>query len=182
MRGAVAAARTSGADSDTASDVGTALLAAGTALADAAGGASGALYGVLLTETGGRLQALGEVTVDLPALADAVEAAQDAVTELGGARPGDKTMVDALAAFTGELRAAVGRGEGVADGFGAAAAQARQAAADTADLDAVVGRAARLGGERGRGSPDPGATSLAHMLVAAGAVVAERCTGQGGSS
>ncbi|WP_433784999.1 dihydroxyacetone kinase family protein [Actinomycetospora sp. CA-101289] len=180
MRGAVAAARTSGATGDTASDVGTALLAAGTALADAAGGASGALYGVLLTETGGRLQALGEVTVDLPALADAVDAAQHAVTELGGARPGDKTMVDALAAFTGELRAAVERGEGVADGFGAAAARARRAAADTADLDAVVGRAARLGGERGRGSPDPGATSLAHMLVAAGAVVAERCRRQGG--
>jgi dihydroxyacetone kinase len=175
MRGAVAAARTSDAVADTASDVGTALLAAGTALADAAGGASGALYGVLLTETGGRLQAAGDVPVDLPALTDAVVAAQDAVTELGGAKPGDKTMVDGLAAFSSGLRAAVDRGDGLADGFRAAADEARRAAAATADLDAVVGRAARLGGERGRGSADPGATSLAYMLVAAGDVLAARC-------
>ena len=174
MRGAVAAARTSGATGDSAADVGTALLAAGTALADAAGGASGALYGVLLTETGGQLQAHGDTAVTLAALADAVAAAQGAVTELGGARPGDKTMVDGLDAFTAGLRAAVGRGDALADGFVAAAADARAAAAATADLDAVVGRAARLGGERSRGSADPGATSLAYMLVAAGEVLAGR--------
>lgn len=179
MRGAVAAARTSGAAGDSAADVGTALLAAGTALADAAGGASGALYGVLLTETGGRLQAHGEVAVELPALVDAVEAAQGAVTDLGGAKPGDKTMVDGLAAFSGGLRSAVERGDTLADGFRAAASDAQQAAADTANLDAVVGRAARLGGERGRGSADPGATSLAYMLVAAGEIVAERCRNGG---
>jgi dihydroxyacetone kinase len=179
MRGAVAAARTSGVSGDSAADVGTALLAAGTALADAAGGASGALYGVLLTEIGGRLQAHGDAAVGLPALADAVEAAQGAVTDLGGAKPGDKTMVDALAAFSAGLRSAVDRGDGLADGFAGAAAAARQGAADTADLDAVVGRAARLGGERARGSADPGATSLAYMLVAVGEVLAARC-GTGG--
>lgn len=132
---------------------------------------------MLLTETGGRLQAHGDVAIGLPALADALAAAQGAVTDLGGAEPGDKTMVDGLAAFTAGLRAAVERGDAIADGFRAAAAEARQAAADTADLDAVVGRAARLGGERGRGSADPGATSLAYMLVAAGEVLAERCGG-----
>lgn len=129
---------------------------------------------MLLTETGGQLHSCGDTAVTLAALADAVTAAQSAVTELGGAQPGDKTMVDGLAAFTAGLRAAVERGDALADGFVAAAADAERAAADTADLDAVVGRAARLGGERSRGSADPGATSLAYMLTAVGEVLAER--------
>lgn len=165
MRGALAAARTSGAQSDTAGDVGTALLAAGTALADAAGGASGALFGLLLTETGGRLAPHGDAAVTTAALADAVAAAQDAVVELGGARPGDKTMVDALAAFTDSLAGALD--DAVVDAWQRAAEEARRAAEATADLTPAVGRAARLG-DRGRGSADPGATSLALMLVAAG--------------
>ncbi len=174
MRGAVAAARTSGVHADDDASVGAALLAAGTALADAAGGASGALFGVLLTETGGRLQAHGDVAGELPALAAAVEAAQAAVTELGGAKPGDKTMVDALAAFTACLRTAADRGDDVPTGWTAAAAAATAAARDTADLTPSVGRAARLG-DRGRGSPDPGATSLAYMVTAAGEEIARRC-------
>ncbi|MDD7936906.1 dihydroxyacetone kinase family protein [Actinomycetospora lutea] len=167
MRAAVAAARSSGT-----TEVGTALLAAGTALADAAGGASGALFGLLLTETGRRLREVPEI--DTGALAAAFAAAQDAVTELGGARPGDKTMVDALDAATGALRAAADRSAGVAAAWREAADAAGEAARGTADLTPSVGRAARLG-DRGRGSPDPGATSLALMLDAAATVISERC-------
>jgi len=174
MRAAVAAARTSGATRDTAGDVGTALLAAGTALADAAGGASGALFGLLLTETGGRLQPGGDEPVSTAALADAVAAAQDAVTDLGGARPGDKTMVDALDAVTAALRDAAGRPTGVAAAWRSAAGAARAAADATADLTPAVGRAARLG-DRGRGSADPGATSLALMVAAAADEIDARC-------
>ncbi|MDL5158312.1 dihydroxyacetone kinase family protein [Actinomycetospora termitidis] len=170
MRAAVAAARTSGSDGDGVSAVGTALLAAGTALADAAGGASGALFGLLLTETGGRLTPHGEGPVTTAALADALDSAQRAVTELGGARPGDKTMVDALDAFTTTLREHTD--EPVTRAWRAAADTARRAAEDTADLTPAVGRAARLG-DRGRGSPDPGATSFALMAVAVAAALEE---------
>jgi dihydroxyacetone kinase len=172
MRAAVAAARTTGVTGSTAHDVGTALLAAGTALADAAGGASGALFGLLLTETGGRLQPHGERAVTTAALADAVAAAQAAVTDLGGARPGDKTMVDALDAVTTTL--AEHRDDDVATAWRHAAEAARTAAEGTADLTPAVGRAARLG-DRGRGSPDPGATSLALMVAAAGEEITARC-------
>jgi dihydroxyacetone kinase len=178
MRAAVAAARTSGAAGDTAGDVGTALLAAGTALADAAGGASGALFGVLLTETGGRLQPHGDRAVTTSDLADAVTAAQGAVTGLGGAHPGDKTMVDALDSFTRSLRdhaeSTDSTSRDVAAAWRQAAEQARTAAERTADLTPAVGRAARLG-DRGRGSPDPGATSFALMAVAAGGEITARC-------
>ena len=174
MRGAVAAARTAGTTADDCSGVGTALLAAGTALADAAGGASGALFGVLLTETGGQLTTRGPVPVELGVLADAIAAAQAAVTELGGAKPGDKTMVDALAAFAAGLRSAADRGDDLPAGWSTAAEDATAAAAATADLTPSVGRAARLG-DRGRGSADPGATSLAYMIAAAGAEITRRC-------
>ena len=174
MGAAVAAARTSGASGDTAGDVGTALLAAGTALADAAGGASGALFGVLLTETGGRLQPAGDDPVTTIALADAVAAAQVAVSDLGGARPGDKTMVDALDAVTAALRDAAERSVGVPAAWRSAADAARRAAEATADLTPAVGRAARLG-DRGRGSADPGATSLALMVAAAADEIDARC-------
>ncbi|MEJ2871260.1 dihydroxyacetone kinase family protein [Actinomycetospora sp. OC33-EN08] len=163
MRAAVAAARTTGCEGDTAHDVGTALLTAGTALADAAGGASGALFGLLLTETGGGLTPHGDAAVTTEALADALDAAQRGVTGLGGARPGDKTMVDAVDAFTTTLREHAG--EPVTGAWRAAADAAHDAAAATADLTPAVGRAARLG-DRGRGSPDPGATSFALMAVA----------------
>ncbi len=174
MRAAVAAARTAGGTTDTAHDVGTALLAAGTALADAAGGASGALFGVLLTETGARLQAHGDTAVTTAALADAVTSAQAAVTDLGGARPGDKTMVDALDAFTSALRDHPD--DDVPTAWQRAADAATAAADRTADLTPAVGRAARLG-DRGRGSADPGATSFALMATAAGHEIATRCGG-----
>lgn len=172
LRGALAAARSSGVDDDDASSVGSALLAAGTAMADAAGGASGALYGVLLTEIGSALARSGERDVTLPLLTDAVDAAYDAVVELGGAKVGDKTMLDALDPFRRALREQAGAS--VAQAWPVAADAAADAAAATAGMVAKTGRAARLG-DRGRGSPDPGATSLAVIAEATATVLAARC-------
>src|SRR5699024_554300 len=97
MRAAVAAAR----DVERAAlgdALGAALLAAGTAFADAAGGASGALYGVLLAETGAGIRRGGGAPT-ATTIADAVAAAAEAFTELGGAQVGDKTMLDAIEPF-----------------------------------------------------------------------------------
>lgn len=172
LRGALAAARSSGVDGDDTSSVGTALLAAGTAMADAAGGASGAVYGVLLTEIGAALARSGERDVTLPLLTDAVDAAYDAVVQLGGAKVGDKTMLDALDPFRRALRDQAGAS--VAQAWPVAAIAAADAAAATAGMVAKTGRAARLG-NRGRGSPDPGATSLAVIAGATGTVITARC-------
>ena len=86
IRAAVAAARAAEAEGE---PVSGALLAAGTAFADAAGGASGALYGVLLAETGAGLEGRGVGGIDPTALADAFDGAVRAFTALGGARLGD---------------------------------------------------------------------------------------------
>lgn len=73
---------------------GTVLTLAGRHLISTVGGASGPLYGTLLRRTGKALGDATEVTTDQ--LADALGAGVAAVTQLGGAQAGDKTMLDAL--------------------------------------------------------------------------------------
>ncbi|EIF00438.1 dihydroxyacetone kinase family protein [Saccharomonospora glauca] len=160
MRAAVAAARRA---ESSGAELSAALLAAGTAFADAAGGASGALYGVLLAETGAGLTD----GVDATTVADTVDRAVAAFVELGKARPGDKTMLDALEPFRDTLREQARTGASVAQAWSAAAKRATQAAADTADLLPTKGRAARLA-QRSKGYADPGATSFALLVSAIG--------------
>ncbi|MDT0303490.1 dihydroxyacetone kinase family protein [Streptomonospora wellingtoniae] len=174
LRAAAAAARRSD-PGNSAEDAGRALLLAGTALADAAGGASGALYGLLLTEIGGGLAEAGPAPVTAKLLAPAVGAAFDAVCELGGGAVGEKTMLDALAPLRDTLAEHARTGAPPAAAWSAAAAAATDAARATADMPAKRGRAARLG-ERGLGHADAGATSLALMAQAVAGVLDTRCS------
>ena len=132
---------------------GAVLTLAGRQLISTVGGASGPLYGTLLRRTG---KALGDgAEVSESEFAEALRAGVDAVMTLGGAAPGDKTMIDALVPAVDAL----------ADGFGAARTAAEQGALATTPLQARKGRASYLG-ERSIGHQDPGATSSA-LLVAA---------------
>ncbi|SDR00874.1 dihydroxyacetone kinase family protein [Actinopolyspora saharensis] len=171
LRAAVRAADSAGSRPDDAGSIGDALLAAGTALADAAGGASGALYGALLSQTGAGLRA-HEGRVDTAALAEAVSGACSAVAELGGASRGDKTLLDALEPFRDALVEQAESGTAPAEALTSSARVASKAAEGTAELASARGRASRLGA-RDRGTPDPGATSLALLLEAAAAELAD---------
>ncbi|MBC7270876.1 MAG: dihydroxyacetone kinase subunit L [Streptomyces sp.] len=132
---------------------GAVLVLAGRQLISTVGGASGPLYGTLLRRTG---KALGDdAEVDEARLAEALRAGVDAVMQLGGAAPGDKTMIDAL----------VPAADALGGSFGAARTAAEQGALATTPLQARKGRASYLG-ERSIGHQDPGATSAA-LLVAA---------------
>ncbi|MDF3146270.1 dihydroxyacetone kinase subunit DhaL, partial [Streptomyces sp. T21Q-yed] len=73
---------------------GAILMLAGRQLISTVGGASGPLYGTLLRRTGKALGDAGEVSEDQ--FAQALRDGVDAVMALGGAAPGDKTMIDAL--------------------------------------------------------------------------------------
>ncbi|NEC05374.1 dihydroxyacetone kinase subunit DhaL, partial [Streptomyces sp. SID7909] len=73
---------------------GAVLALAGRQLISTVGGASGPLYGTLLRRTG---KALGDAAAVSPAdLARALGEGVAAVSQLGGAQAGDKTMLDAL--------------------------------------------------------------------------------------
>nr|WP_202035413.1 dihydroxyacetone kinase subunit DhaL [Streptomyces mexicanus] len=132
---------------------GAVLTLAGRLLISTVGGASGPLYGTLLRRTG---KALGEeAEVSEEQLAQALRAGVEGVKTLGGAVPGDKTMVDALVPAVDAL----------GDGFAAARAAAEQGAEATTPLQARKGRASYLG-ERSIGHQDPGATSSALLIAA----------------
>jgi dihydroxyacetone kinase-like protein len=139
------------------------LTVTGSTLISKVGGASGPLYGVAFRRAG---KALGEVTdVDLPALAAALDAALAGVQQLGAAREGDKTMVDALAPATGAFSKAIAEGASPADALSALAEAANAGAAATISMQALKGRASYLG-PRSVGHEDPGAASTALILGA----------------
>jgi len=150
---------------------GTVLVAAGTAFADAAGGASGALFGLLLMTAG---QKLGAGPFDTAAVHRAVEAAAAAVGKMGKAKVGDKTMLDALVPFVAALGQAAADDVALARAWAAALPAAQQGAASTAGMIAAKGRASRLG-ERSRDGQDPGAVSVSYLLQAVGEALAELC-------
>lgn len=122
---------------------GAVLILAGRQLISTVGGASGPLYGTLLRRTGKALGDSPEVSADQ--LAEALRAGVDAVRTLGGAAPGDKTMVDALVPAV----------EALGDSFAAARTAAVEGAEATTPLQARKGRASYLG-ERSIGHQDPG--------------------------
>ncbi len=120
------------------------LLAAAHAVA-AVGGTTGPLWGT------GLLRA-ADAIADGPAAA--VRAAADGIAEVGGARPGDRTLLDAL----------VPAAEALASG-GDPVAAAKRGAAETAGMAARRGRASYVPGG-GAGHVDAGAQAVADLAAA----------------
>ncbi len=128
------------------------LDAIATAYLVRSGGTSGAVFGTFFTELGRALQPDGA------RFAAGVRAGLDAVVELGGARVGDKTVVDALSPAADVLDG----GGSLAD----AATAAADGVAATADSTASRGRASYLG-DAVKGVPDPGALVMSWLFEAA---------------
>lgn len=140
---------------------GSVLSAAGDAWAAKAGGTSGVLWGAALNAAGRLLGDLG--APDDKAVAAALQAGHDALTSLGGAQRGDKTMLDALEPFITAVQSAVDAGIDWRTAWSTSVEVAEKAAAQTADLRPKIGRARPLA-ERSIGTPDAGAISLAMCI------------------
>ncbi|MCC2334084.1 dihydroxyacetone kinase family protein [Cellulomonas sp. zg-Y908] len=164
LRGAGAAADAAAAAADAGHGAVACLRDAGRAWADRAGGTSGVLWGAGI---GAVAHALAARPVADPAAraAAAARAGVAAVVTLGGAKQGDKTMVDAAEPFAAALEQAAGAGQAPAAAWDAALEAARTAAQATADLRPRLGRARPLA-ERSVGTPDPGAVSFAAIVAA----------------
>ena len=134
------------------------------------GGASGPLYGTFFLRFAG---ATGPaIELDAEALHTALRAGLTGVVERGKAKPGDKTMVDALSPALDAMEAVIKKGGDLV----AAVTAARDAAA--AGRDATVPMVARKGrasylGERSAGHMDPGAASMSMLFDA----LAAECAG-----
>jgi dihydroxyacetone kinase len=142
---------------------GQVIAGAGEAWAAHAGGTSGALWGAGLMAMGAWLGAETEPEPNL--VCAALRAAHGAIIDLGGARPGDKTMLDAFDPFVATLASEAGAGASLRRAWRSATDAAEDAALATAELRPRLGRARPLA-ERSVGSPDPGAVSLAACLRA----------------
>lgn len=131
------------------------LSAAGAAWSEKAGGTSGALWGAALGDFASAVS-----DSHLPSEREVVEGLHrslNAVIQLGGAQPGDKTMLDAMEPF---VRAFAEAAEApFAQTWAEAAASAESGADGTAGLVARKGRA-RVHGSTTVGTPDPGAVSF----------------------
>lgn len=161
MRRGVDAAAQAG-EAASGSSVARILASAGEAWSERAGGTSGALWGSAVIAAG--LSLGNRESYSSKDAAAAVEAFTSAITELGKADPGDKTMVDALLPFREAFLAELDGGAPVDRALAVAAAAAESAAANTADLRPLKGRARPLA-EKSIGHPDPGAVSFG--LIAA---------------
>lgn len=93
------------------------------------------------------------------------KAAQDAIEARGGAKPGDKTMLDALDPLVRSLEESAGAGRSLAEAVALAADAARAGAAHTRELRARVGRAGWLA-DRSEGAEDAGAHLVALVAQA----------------
>jgi dihydroxyacetone kinase-like protein len=150
--------------------VGGVLIKTGSILLTTMGGAAGPLYGSAFRAAGKRLNA---PVATSQALLMALDAALAAIQQLGGANPGDKTMVDAFAAGVGAFDDATWHGATLATAAGRAAVAANAGAHSTIPLRARKGRASYLGA-RSIGHQDPGATSAALIFETLAGVLTDR--------
>jgi dihydroxyacetone kinase phosphoprotein-dependent L subunit len=129
------------------------------------GGAIGPIYTSALLACAGCIAQDSGGAATVAGLAACARAAADAVTGLGKARPGDKTIVDALVPVADALAGAKGDGADITAALEAARTAARAGADATVDMAATIGRSSRFG-DRSRGAPDPGASSFALVVDA----------------
>jgi dihydroxyacetone kinase-like protein len=141
--------------------LGPALARLGETLMEGVGGSMGPLYGAFFSSMA---EALGmHAEVDAPVFSGMLAAAQEAVEELGGAKVGDKTLLDTLVPARAAFDDARAKGLPLAACLERMAAAACAGRDSTRNLVARVGRASRLG-ERSRGVLDAGATSCCLIL------------------
>ncbi|MFJ1311680.1 dihydroxyacetone kinase family protein [Agrobacterium sp. P15N1-A] len=146
-------------------DVSGGLMAMANAMRKAIGGSSGPFYATGLMRASRHLAGIEKPTAQQ--MAEAFVAAVLAVSELGGAKPGDRTMIDALhpAAETFRDKLAAGASADVA--WRSAAAAGIAGAEATTSMKPRLGRASYLG-ERAIGHPDAGAVAVSIWLEAIG--------------
>jgi len=153
------------ADADPPASPGALLKRAGMTLVSTVGGASGPLYGTLLLRMA---TSVGDAkSLDAKDFAVALRAGLDGVRARGKAEAGDKTLIDALAPACDALDGTLASGASFAEALSAAARAADAGRDATVPLVARKGRASYLG-ERSAGHQDPGATSMALLIAAAG--------------
>jgi dihydroxyacetone kinase phosphoprotein-dependent L subunit len=144
------------------SDIGAMLLKIAMLVSKHVGGSSGPIWGTGFMKAA--MLTRGKESITLAELAEMLGSAIEGIQARGGAKLGDKTLLDALIPVHETLKAHAASGD--AD-LGAvlkeAADEAENAIDATRTLVAHRGRASQVG-ERSANTPDPGIVSIAVIL------------------
>ncbi|MEA3336279.1 MAG: DAK2 domain-containing protein [Chloroflexota bacterium] len=144
-------------------DIGKFLVGAGMAANRTAPSTMGTLLATALMRAG--KEAKGKSELSAQEISQMLVAADAGIQERGKARPGDKTIVDAMHPASEVLATAVAAGETLEEA-GAQALSAAEAGRDSVTpLRSKVGRASWVG-ERTEGKVDPGCAAFTIMLAA----------------
>ncbi len=138
-------------------------MAMANAMRKAIGGSSGPFYATGLLRASRHLAGIEKPTAQQ--MAEAFVAAVAAVSELGGAKPGDRTMIDALHPAAETFRDKLAGGASAAEAWRSAVAAGVAGAEATASMKPRLGRASYLG-ERAVGHLDAGAVAVSIWLEA----------------
>jgi dihydroxyacetone kinase len=141
----------------------TALSALGNTLRRAIAGSSGPFYATALLRAARRLA--NDPTPDAKAWNEAFAAGVAAVSEIGGAKVGDRTMVDALVPALEAWTKALAGGAAPREVWSRCIAAAEEGTAATAAMTPKLGRASYLG-QRALGTPDAGASAVTIWMKA----------------
>ena len=126
------------------------------------GGSMGPLYGVFFDEMA--MASEDAEDIDENVFKEMICNAVDGVMDIGGAKPGDKCLLDAMIPARDAFCKALEDGRDFAAALEDMKAAANEGWQATENMVAKIGRASRLG-ERSRGVLDAGATSCYLMLT-----------------
>jgi len=139
-------------------DIGAMLLKISMIVSKHVGGSSGPIWGTGFMKAA--MLTRGKTAITLQDLAQMLGSAIEGIQARGGAKLGDKTLLDALIPVHKTLEAA---GEDKAAALKQAADVADKAIDETRSLRAGRGRASQVG-ERSMDTPDPGIVAIATIL------------------
>lgn len=138
-------------------NIGAFLKECGMLITEYCGGASGPIWGSAFRSAA--KYAAGKTEVNLKELSELLQSAVDGIQKRGGAKLGDKTLLDALIPATESLKASAEAGEEMLSAMKKSAQEAVAGAEKTKEIVASKGRASYLG-ERSINHPDAGATAI----------------------
>jgi phosphoenolpyruvate---glycerone phosphotransferase subunit DhaL len=142
------------------SDIGAMLLKISMIVSKHVGGSSGPIWGTGFMKAA--MLTRGKTAISLQDLADMLGSAIEGIMARGGAKRGDKTLLDALIPVHEKLQEHAAGGDTTA-ALKDATQAADEAIDETRSLRAGRGRASQVG-ERSIDTPDPGIVAIATIL------------------
>ena len=142
-------------------DIGKFMRSCGMIITEECGGASGPIWGGAFIAAG--RYAKGKEEISVKELSELGQSMVDGIQKRGGAKLGDKTLLDAFIPAVESVKKSAARNENIQLAVTKSVEAASKGAESTKEIIALKGRASYVG-ERSLGFPDAGAVAVAVIL------------------